>query len=126
MSRQSPRISAEINETIDLVLGEEAALRRVAMLVAEQAPQAAVFEAVAAEASGLLAPAQVQIARVDDPAELDKTIARIARAAGTDCAVGVPIVVGGTTWGALVAVSTTSEPLATGSAARIPNLRQLA
>src|ERR1035438_1494905 len=109
MSRQSLRTSAETTESLTQVLGEEAALRRVAMLVAEQAPQAAVFEAVAAEASGLLAPAQVQIARVDDPAELDTTIEQIARAAGTDCAIGVAIVVGGTTWGALVAVSTTSE-----------------
>jgi signal transduction histidine kinase len=125
MSRQSLRTSAETTESLTQVLGEEAALRRVAMLVAEQAPQAAVFEAVAAEASGLLAPAQVQIARVDDPAELDTTIARIARAAGTDCAIGVAIVVGGTTWGALVAVSTTSEPLATGSAGRLANFSQL-
>ena len=125
MSRQSPRISAEINETIDLVLREEAALRRVAMLVAEEAPQPAVFEAVAVEASGLLAPAQVQIARVDHPAELDKKIAQIARAAGTDCAIGVPINVGGRTWGALVAVSTTSEPLATRSTARLANFSRL-
>src|ERR1035441_4523232 len=125
MSRQSPRISAEINETIDLVLREEAALRRVAMLVAEEAPQPAVFEAVAVEASGLLAPAQVQIARVDHPAELDKKIAQIARAAGTDCAIGVPINVGGRTWGALVAVSTTSAPLAPRSPARLANFSRL-
>src|ERR1035441_2379990 len=100
LSRQSPRMSAETTEALNQVLREEAALRRVAMLVADEAPQAAVFEAVSAEASGLLARAQVQIARVDDPAELDKTIAQIAREAGTDCAIGVPIVVGGTTWGA--------------------------
>jgi signal transduction histidine kinase len=125
MSRQSLRISAETTESLNQVLREEAALRRVATLVTDMAPQPAVFEAVTLEAGGLLASAQVQIARVDDPAELDKTIAQIAREAGTDCAIGVPIVVGGRTWGALVAVSTTSEPLATGSAARLANFSQL-
>src|ERR1022692_3593978 len=125
MSGQSLRTSAETTESLNQVLREEAALRRVATLVTEVAPQPAVFEAVTLEASGLLASAQVQIARIYDPAELDKTIAQIARAAGTDCAIGVPIVVGGTTWGALVAVSTTSEPLAAGSAARLANFSQL-
>src|ERR1035438_2304317 len=125
MSRQSLRTSAETTESLSQVLGEEAALRRVAMLVAEQAPQPAVLEAVGPEASKLFARAQVQTPRVDDRAELDKTIEQIARATGTDCAIGVPIVVGGTTWGALVAVSTTSEPLATGSAARLANFSQL-
>jgi signal transduction histidine kinase len=125
MSRQSPRISAEINETMDPVLREEAALRRVAMLVAAKAPQSAVFEAVTIEANGLLTSAQVQIAPVDDPVELDKTIAQIARAAGTDCAIGVPIVVGETTWGALIAVSATAEPLAPESAARLAGFSQL-
>ena len=125
MSRQSLRTMAEATESLNQVLREEAALRRVATLVAEAAPQAAVFEAVAVEASGLLASAQVQIAGVDDPAELEKTIAQIARAAGADCAIGVPIVVDGRTWGALVAVSTTSEPLAAGSAACLANFSQL-
>jgi signal transduction histidine kinase len=125
MSRQSPRMSAETTETLNQVLREEAALRRVAMLVADEAPQAAVFEAVSAEASGLLARAQVQIACVDDPAELDKTIAQIAANTGPACAVGVPIVVGGRTWGALVAVSVTAEPLAAGSAARLAGFSQL-
>jgi signal transduction histidine kinase/Flp pilus assembly pilin Flp len=118
-------MSAETTETLNQVLREEAALRRVAMLVADEAPQAAVFEAVSAEASGLLAPAQVQIACVDDPAELDKTIVRIAGNTGPECAVGVPIVVGGRTWGALVAVSVTAEPLAAGSAARLAGFSQL-
>ena len=125
MSRQSLCTMAETPESLNQVLREEAALRRVATLVTEVAPQAAVFEAVTVEASGLLDSAQVQIARVDDPAELDKTIAEIARAAGTDCAIGVPIVVGETTWGALVAVSATAEPLAPGSAARLADFSQL-
>jgi signal transduction histidine kinase len=108
------------------LLREEAALRRVAMLVAREVPQRAVFDAVAAEASDLIAPARVQIARIDDGTKLDETIARIAREAGTDCAVGVPIVVGGTTWGALVAVSPEPGPLAAGSATRLGDFSQLA
>jgi signal transduction histidine kinase len=108
------------------LLREEAALRRVAMLVAREVPQRAVFEAVIAEASDLIAPARVQIARIDDGANLDETIARMAREAGTDCAVGVPIVVGGTTWGALVAVSSEPGPLAAGSTTRLGDFSQLA
>jgi signal transduction histidine kinase len=125
MSGQSLRTPAETTERLNQLLREEAALRRVAALVTEIAPQPAVFEAVTLEASGLLGSAQVQIAHVDDPADLDETIAQLARGAGTDSAIGVPIVVGGTTWGALVAVSTTSEPLATGSAARLANFSHL-
>ena len=108
------------------LLREEAALRRVAMLVAREVPQRAVFEAVIAEASDLIAPARVQIARIDDGANLDETIARMAREADTDCAVGVPIVVGGTTWGALVAVSSEPGPLAAGSTTRLGDFSQLA
>ena len=108
------------------LLREEAALRRVAMLVAREVPQRAVFDAVVAEASDLIAPARVQIARIDDGANLDETIARMAREAGTDCAVGVPIVVGGTTWGALVAVSPEPGPLAAGSTTRLGDFSQLA
>jgi len=90
---------------LNQLLREEAALRRVAMLVAAEAPQDAVLEAVVAEASDLITPGRVQIVRTDDPAELDHVVARIAREAGTECVIGVPIVVGGATWGALVAVS---------------------
>src|ERR1017187_3355995 len=125
MSDQSLRISTETTESLHQLLREETALRRVATLVAEEAPQAAVFEAVTAEASGLPAPARVQIACVDGSADVDDTIARIAQAAGTDCAIGVPIMVGGATWGALVAISATSEALATGSTARLADFRKL-
>jgi signal transduction histidine kinase len=125
MSDQSLRISTETTESLHQLLREETALRRVATLVAEEAPQAAVFEAVTAEASGLLAPARVQIACIDGSADVDDTIARIAQAAGTDCAIGVPIMVGGATWGALVAISATSEALATGSTARLADFSKL-
>jgi signal transduction histidine kinase len=117
---------AESTDNLYQILQEEAALRRVAMLMAREVPQRVVFEAVAAEASDLIAPAQVRITRIDDGAELDETIARIAREAATDCAVGVPIVVDGTTWGALVAVSPEPGPLAAESIARLGDFSQLA
>jgi signal transduction histidine kinase len=94
-------------------LRAEAALRRVAMLAADvEAPLAAVHEAVTAEASDLLAPAEVRIARADNPADLDTAIAWIAKEYGTDlgAAIAVPIVVGGTTWGALVAAAAPPGP----------------
>jgi signal transduction histidine kinase len=116
----------ESTENLYQLLREEAALRRVAMLMAREVPQRMVFEAVAAEASDLIAPAQVRLARIDDGTELDDAIAKIAREAGADCAVGVPIVVAGTTWGALVAVSPEPGPLAAGSIARLGDFSQLA
>jgi signal transduction histidine kinase len=119
-------MSVESTENLYQLLREEAALRRVAMLMAREVPQGVVFEAVAAEASDLIAPAQVRIVRLDDGAELDQTTARIAREAGTDCAVAVPIVVGGATWGALVAVSPEPGPLAAGSMARLGDFSHLA
>jgi signal transduction histidine kinase len=117
MSDHSLRASTETTENLDQVLRAEAALGRVAVLVAGEAPQSTVLEAVAAEASRLLAPAEVQVAHADNPTVLEETIRQISHDAGTDCAISVPIVVGGTTWGALVAVSTTLEPLATASTA---------
>jgi transcriptional regulator with GAF, ATPase, and Fis domain len=108
------------------LLREEAALRRLAMLVAREVPERVVLEAVAAEVSDLIAPAQVRIARMDGEAKLDETITRIAREAGTDCAVGAPILVGGTMWGALVAVSPEPGPLAAGSTTRLDDFSQLA
>jgi signal transduction histidine kinase len=126
MSGRGLRTSAETAESPDQILREAALLRRLAMLVADQAAPSTVLEAVAAEASGRLAPARVQVVRVDDPADLDDAVARIAGDAAPGCVIGVPIVVGGTTWGALVAVSATSEQLATWCGAQLSYFSQLA
>ena len=118
-------MATKARETLNQRLREETALRRVAMLVAEEAPQGAVFEAAAVEASRLLSPARVQIARVIDGTDLDETAAQIASGAGAGCAMGVPVVVDGKTWGALVVVSPTSEPLAAGALARLDDFSHL-
>lgn len=126
MTDQGLRMSADVAERLEQRLREEAALRRVAMLTAEEVPPDAVLEAVAAEAGRLLAPARVQIARVDDPADVDGTIARIAREAGTDHVIGVPVVTGGTPWGALVAVwPAAAEPAAPEATARLADFSHL-
>lgn len=126
MTDQSLRMSADVAERLEQRLREEAALRRVAMLTAEEVPPDAVLEAVAAEVGRLLAPARVQIARVDDPADVDGTIARIAREAGTDHVIGVPVVTGGTPWGALVAVwPAAAEPAAPEATARLADFSHL-
>jgi signal transduction histidine kinase len=48
-------------------------------------------------------------ARIDDYSELPGTIAETARAAGFRSAIGAPIVVDGSTWGAIVAFSTSPD-----------------
>ena len=105
---------------------EEAALLRVAMLVAEGAPQDTVFEAVAAEAGRLLAPAQVRVVPVEDPANLDAAIARIARETGAGSAAGIPVVVSGRPWGTLVVTSAGATLPVAGSVACLAEFARLA
>jgi signal transduction histidine kinase len=125
MPSQSRRAPPETTEDRDQLLREETALRRVAMLVAGEAPQSAVFEAVSLEASRLLGGAQVRIVRADDAAAMDERTAQLVRGADGDGAVRVPVVVDGTTWGALVAFPTTFGPLPPGPKARLGDFSQL-
>ncbi|MDX6410625.1 MAG: hypothetical protein QOE91_141, partial [Gaiellaceae bacterium] len=140
---------------------EQAALHRVAALVARTAPPEQVFAAVAEEVAGLFALPRIEMvrygpdgsgnvigasgdhpfpvgstwmldgpsimesvfrtgrpARIDDYAELPGTIANIARAAGFTSAIGAPIVVDGATWGSIIAISTSGEPIPEGSETR--------
>src|SRR5262245_13301967 len=50
-------------------------------------------------------------ARHDDYTALPGTIAEVARKAGFRAAIGAPILVGGAIWGAIVAISSTPEPI---------------
>jgi GAF domain-containing protein len=105
---------------------DAAAVRRVAMLLAERAPQAAVIEAVTEELGVLLAPARTRIVRGERPDEPDGTVARIAReAGGPDRVAAVPIAVGGTTWGTLLAVPAAGEALADGAGALLADFARL-
>src|SRR6185503_21271978 len=57
--------NAEARAEVERLAAEQAALRRVATLVAEGAEPAAVFDAVAAEMEGLLGADQVSLARYE-------------------------------------------------------------
>ncbi len=61
---------AEARAEVERLAAEQAALRRVATLVAEGAPAATVFDAVAAEMEGLLAADRVSLSRYELGAEI--------------------------------------------------------
>jgi PAS domain S-box-containing protein len=65
-------------------------------------------------------------ARVDDYAAVPGAIAsRLAREAGIQTAVGVPILVGGTPWGAMMVLSTLERPLGEGIDTRLGAFTEL-
>jgi len=149
---------------------EQAALRRVATLVARESPPAEVFAAVAEELGRLLDVAATRLvryehddratvvaswgrladvlpvgtrlplggmnvislvartgrpARIDDYAEATGPIADYGRQLHARGAVGVPIAVTGRLWGAMVVSSRQTEPLPTGTEARIEEFTEL-
>jgi len=149
---------------------EQAALRRVAVLVAREAPPAEVFAAVAEEVGRLLEVDVTRMyryeadgaasavadwgetetaipvgttmpldgdsvvarvrrtgrpARVDDHSQVDGTIGRLSRAMGTHSAVGAPIVVNGSLWGAIVAATRRPVLLPANTEARMAEFTEL-
>jgi signal transduction histidine kinase len=147
---------------------EQAALRRIATLVAEGATPPEVFAALSEEVAKVLDVAFVIIprrepdgsatvvgtwgdlpfapgahwtldgpsimkqvldtgrpARIDDYADLSGTIASLAREAGIRSAVGAPVVVDGTTWGAIVVAASESEPVADRAETRLSAFTEL-
>jgi PAS domain S-box-containing protein len=149
---------------------EQAALRRVATLVARESPPAEVFAAVAEELGRLFDVAATRLvryeqedratvvaswgrlanvlpvgtrlplggmnvislvartgrpARIDDYAEATGRIAEYGRELHARGAVGVPIVVTGRLWGAMVVSSRQTEPLPAGTEARIEEFTEL-
>ena len=90
MPDQSLRAPIEGTESLDQVLREEAAVRRVTTLLAEQAPQSAVLEAVAelrrlAESHGALRRVALLVAQGAEPERLFEAIAEEAsRILGVD------------------------------------------
>ena len=64
-------------------------------------------------------------ARIDDYGELGGKIAEVARAAGFRSAVGAPIVVDGRTWGTIIAISTSPQPIPERSEARLAQITDL-
>jgi len=77
--------NAEARAEVERLAAEQAALRRVATLVAEGAEPAAVFDAVAAEMEGLLGADQVSLARYEPG---DEVTAVAYRGAGAELPLG--------------------------------------
>jgi signal transduction histidine kinase len=150
---------------------EQAALRRIATLVASEAPPSAVFEQVTAEVARLLHVPSASVLRyetdlratvvgswreaglaglplgsslelagdsvvtrvyrsgnaerIDDYSGAPGPLAQTLRALGYRSSVAAPVAVGGRLWGALVASTTESEGMATGSERRLGDFAEL-
>jgi signal transduction histidine kinase len=163
--------SSAAREQLTRLADEQAALRRVATLVAGGAPPAAVFDAVAGELGRLLGvgssglvrfegdgTAQVvagwgrldevapvgarlpiggknaitEIARTGNVARIEDfdrvasgAIGDVARRLNTHASIGVPVVVGGRLWGAMVAAPLEGEPLPPDSEPRLAQFIEL-
>jgi GAF domain-containing protein len=147
---------------------EQAALGRVATLVAAGAAPEQVFTAVVEEVSSLLGLERIELvrydrdntgtviaasgdhpfpagstwsiddpsvmaavartkerARIDDYGALDGEIARMARSAGFQSAIGAPMTVEGRLWGVIIAISTDPEPIPERSDARLAQFTEL-
>ena len=120
---------------------EQAALRRVATLVAKGMPPAEVFAAVAREVGGLFGGASADVRRYerDDSVtvlgsagsgagathdDVAAAVARARRTTRTDRAVGAPIVVEDHLWG-VIAASAGAEPLPPDAEARLARFTEL-
>jgi len=146
--------NAQTREDLRVIADEQAALRRVATLVAEGASPEEIFTAVVDEVARILGLERIEMARyeadgtatviaasgdhpfppgsrwaldgpsllllvqetgravrIDDYGDLPGTVAAVAREAGFRSAIGAPIIVGGRTWGAIIAISTEPEPI---------------
>ena len=147
---------------------EQAALGRVATLVAAGAAPEQVFTAVVKEVSSLLGLESIELvrydddntgtviassgehpfpagskwsiddpsvmatvartkrrARIDDYGALEGEIARLARSAGFESAIGAPMTVEGRLWGVIIAISTDPEPIPERSEARLGQFTEL-
>ena len=147
---------------------EQAALGRVATLVATGASPEQVFRSVVVEVSSLLGLERIELvrydgdatgtviaasgdhpfpagstwslddpsvmatvartrraARIDDYSTLEGGIARVARRAGFQSAIGAPITVEGLLWGVIIAISTDTEPIPERSEARLTQFTEL-
>jgi PAS domain S-box-containing protein len=162
--------NSQARDDLHQLADEQAALRRVATLIAREARPAEVFAAVAKEVALMLevplsavvrfeadgAATQVgawgdenpfpvgtswpldehsvsgQVARTRKPARVDdysvipgEIASTLAREAGIHTAVGVPVLVDGSPWGAMMALSTAARPLREGIETRLAAFTEL-
>jgi GAF domain-containing protein len=160
--------NAQAHDEVLRFADEQAALGRVATLVAGGAAPERVFAAVVDEVSNLLELERIELvryegdasgtviaasgdhpfpagstwslddpsvmatvastrrsARIDDYTKLSGEIARAARSAGFQSAIGAPITVEGRLWGVIIAISTDPEPIPERSEARLDQFTEL-
>src|SRR3954447_11333362 len=160
----------ETRAEVERLADGQAALRRVAELVAREAPQAEVFRAIAVEVGQLFGTEEIRMWRYEPdresalvvgsagseeafplgvrhdlsgdsaaarvlrsgrPARLDSynrangPVADVARSIGVRSSLGVPILVEGRLWGAIVTGSTKAEPLPPGTESRLEEFTEL-
>jgi PAS domain S-box-containing protein len=160
--------NAQAHDEVRRFGDEQAALGRVATLVAAGAAPEEVFTAVVDEVSSILGLERIELvrydgdatgtviaasgdhpfppgstwslddpsvmvtvartrraARIDDYSNLDGEIARTARSAGFQSAIGAPITVEARLWGVIIAISTDREPIPERSEARLSQFTNL-
>ena len=66
-----------------------------------------------------------EAARIDDYSQLEGEIVEVVRRAGIRSTVGIPIVVAGRVWGAMVVSTTEQDPLPPGTEARLADFTEL-
>ncbi len=127
-------LNAQARGEVTRLADEQAALRRVATLVARERSPAEVFAAVAEEVGRLLSVDRVHLLRNED----DTTVVVGGWGEGTapigtrgrveddeGAAIAAPIVVEGRPWGQMVASSRSAEPLPADAEARIGEFTEL-
>jgi signal transduction histidine kinase len=120
--------NAHARSEVERLAQEQAALRRVATVVARESPAAEVFAGVAEEVGRLLGVAGAVIRR-REPDGADTVVGswgRSAAEAGSDARrLDAPIVVDGRVWGALGIVASGSEPMPVDAESRIAEFTEL-
>jgi signal transduction histidine kinase len=121
--------NARARDELRRVADEQAALRRVATLVAESAEPAAVFAAVAEEVGRLFSAVRAYVARYDDDEhEIVTATWDAANTAGvieTGTSVAASITVAGSPWGVVRVASTVHHPLPPGTQDRLAGFTEL-
>jgi signal transduction histidine kinase len=134
---------AQVHDDLRSLADEQAALRRVATLVAQGATPAAVFDAVAAETAALLGADGVVLCRYADGDEVTQVAHRgpaarelppgrrmrwgadIAKQLGVRAAVEAPVVVEGRSWGVIIPYWRGMEPPPANTETRIAQFAEL-
>ena len=117
--------AAQTRAQLRVLADEQAALRRVAELVARGAPLDEVFTAIAIEASKLFGDQAAALLRHEPEGDVTVAAAGNSPASPPGASVNVPILVEGRAWGTL-STSTASPPLTVGTEDRLMQFAELA